>query len=42
MKIQIIIGSTRPGRIGPQIAEWMLDHSPKQSQAEYEIVDLAD
>jgi NAD(P)H-dependent FMN reductase len=42
MKIQIIIGSTRPGRIGPQIARWMHQHVPKHDTADYEIVDIAD
>jgi len=42
MKIQIIIGSTRPGRVGPQIANWMLDNLPKETTADYELVDIAD
>src|ERR1035437_2505641 len=41
MNIQIIIGSTRPGRIGPQIAEWMVENLPKHPETEYEIVDIA-
>ena len=42
MKVQIIIGSTRPGRVGPQIAQWMLKHVPTTETTEYEIVDIAD
>jgi NAD(P)H-dependent FMN reductase len=42
MKVQIIIGSTRPGRVGPQIASWMVDNLPKQDNTTYEIVDIAD
>jgi NAD(P)H-dependent FMN reductase len=42
MKVQVIIGSTRPGRIGPQIAQWIVKHLPEQPQVTYEIVDLAD
>jgi NAD(P)H-dependent FMN reductase len=42
MKIQIIIGSTRPGRVGPQIAQWVLATMPKEEQISYEIVDIAD
>jgi NAD(P)H-dependent FMN reductase len=42
MKVQIIIGSTRPGRVGPQIADWMLDNLPKTSNVEYEIIDVED
>jgi NAD(P)H-dependent FMN reductase len=41
MKIQIIIGSTRPGRVGPQIADWIPENLPKQTEINYEIVDLA-
>lgn len=42
MKIQIIIGSTRPGRVGPQIARWIRDKLPKDEHINYEIVDIAD
>ncbi len=41
MKIQIIIGSTRPGRVGPEIAEWMIENLPQHSSTTYEIIDLA-
>jgi NAD(P)H-dependent FMN reductase len=41
MKVQIIMGSTRPGRVSPQIAEWTLNHLPKKDGVEYEIVDVA-
>jgi NAD(P)H-dependent FMN reductase len=42
MKIQLIIGSTRPGRVGPQIANWIVDNLPVADGTEYEIVDIAD
>jgi NAD(P)H-dependent FMN reductase len=42
MKVQIIIGSTRPGRVGPQIADWIINNLPKSPDTEYEIVDIAD
>jgi NAD(P)H-dependent FMN reductase len=42
MKVQVIIGSTRPGRVGPQIAQWIVKNLPQQPQVNYEIVDLAD
>jgi NAD(P)H-dependent FMN reductase len=42
MKIQLIIGSTRPGRVGPQIANWIIANLPERLETEYEIVDLAD
>jgi NAD(P)H-dependent FMN reductase len=41
MKIQIIIGSTRPGRVGPQIAGWIIENLPARAETEYEIVDVA-
>ena len=41
-RIGIILGSTRPGRRGEQIARWALDVAKQREDAEYEIVDLAD
>lgn len=38
--IQIIIGSTRPGRVGPKIAEWFLDQVKDNKNATYELIDL--
>jgi NAD(P)H-dependent FMN reductase len=40
MKIQLIIGSTRPNRLGPQIADWMIEHMPQEPSVEYEKIDL--
>jgi NAD(P)H-dependent FMN reductase len=42
MKIELIIGSTRPGRVGPQIAEWVVDSLPKKTGIDYEVVDIKD
>src|SRR5215468_8543810 len=41
-KIAIIIGSTRPGRNGEAVAEWVYDIARKRGDAEYELVDIAD
>ena len=41
-KIGIILGSTRPGRNGEQVARWVYDIASRRSDAEFEIVDLAD
>ena len=41
-KIAIIIGSTRPGRNGAAVAQWVLEQAASRSDAEYELVDLAD
>ena len=42
LKIAIIIGSTRPGRNGLAVAQWVNDIAQKRVDAEYEIVDLLD
>ena len=40
--LQIVIGSTRPGRIGPSIAKWVADRAETHGGFAVEIVDLAD
>lgn len=42
MKIGIILGSTRPGRFGAQVADWVLEQTKGREDAEYELVDLKD
>ena len=42
LKIGIILGSTRPGRKGDQVAKWVLEHASRRDSATYELVDLAD
>ncbi len=41
-KIAIIIGSTRPGRNGKQVADWVYEQAKQRTDAEFEVVDLAD
>jgi NAD(P)H-dependent FMN reductase len=41
MKIGIILGSTRQGRVSPQVGEWVKGIADKRGDAEYEIVDIA-
>lgn len=41
-KIGIILGSTRPGRRGEPIAHWVYEHAQQRSDAEFELVDIAD
>ncbi|WP_328328524.1 NAD(P)H-dependent oxidoreductase [Kribbella sp. NBC_00382] len=41
-KIAIILGSTRPGRNGEAVAQWVLDIAKQRSDAEFELVDIAD
>lgn len=42
LKIGIILGSTRPGRVSPQVGEWVKGIADKRGDASYEIVDIAD
>ncbi|MBL1116500.1 NAD(P)H-dependent oxidoreductase [Streptomyces sp. 110] len=41
-KIAIILGSTRPGRNGEAVAHWVFDIARRRTDAEYELVDVAD
>jgi len=41
-KIGIIIGSTRPGRNAEAVANWVYEISKKRTDAEFELVDIAD
>jgi NAD(P)H-dependent FMN reductase len=41
-KIAIILGSTRPGRNGEAVANWVQGIASRRSDAEFELVDLAD
>ncbi|MDX3660195.1 NAD(P)H-dependent oxidoreductase [Streptomyces sp. ID05-26A] len=40
--IGIIIGSTRPGRNGEQVAKWVAQHAQERTDATFELVDLKD
>ncbi|HUD10471.1 MAG TPA: NAD(P)H-dependent oxidoreductase [Candidatus Saccharimonadales bacterium] len=42
MKLKIIIGSTRPGRVTDRAAKWVANEANNLSDSEVEIVDLAD
>ncbi|WP_079507364.1 NADPH-dependent FMN reductase [Mesobacillus jeotgali] len=42
MNIGIILGSTRQGRVSPQVGEWVKELADKRGDANYEIVDIAD
>ena len=41
LRIGIILGSTRPGRRGDQIASWLLATARTHGGADYELIDLA-
>ena len=42
LKIAIVVGSTRPGRKADTVAHWVYGFAKQRSDAEYEIVDIAD
>ncbi|MCB5236118.1 NADPH-dependent FMN reductase [Niallia alba] len=42
LNIGIILGSTREGRVSPQVGEWIKGIADKREDANYEIVDIAD
>jgi len=41
LRIAIILGSTRPGRIGEAVANWVYENAKTRMDAEYELVDIA-
>ncbi|GAA4253605.1 NADPH-dependent FMN reductase [Dactylosporangium darangshiense] len=40
--IGIILGSTRPGRVGEAVAHWVWEVAARRTDAEFELVDLLD
>jgi NAD(P)H-dependent FMN reductase len=42
LKIGIILGSTRQGRVSPQVGEWVKGIADQRADADYEIVDISD
>jgi NAD(P)H-dependent FMN reductase len=42
IRIGIILGSTRPGRNGEQVARWVHDAASRRTDAEFELIDLRD
>jgi NAD(P)H-dependent FMN reductase len=41
-RIGVILGSTRPGRRGEQVATWVMEQADKRTDADFELVDLID
>lgn len=41
IRIAIITGSTRPGRVSEQVARWAYDLAKQRTDAEFELVDIA-
>jgi NAD(P)H-dependent FMN reductase len=42
LKIAVIIGSTRPGRVGESVGQWAYEFAKKRADAEFELVDIKD
>ncbi|KAA2312960.1 NADPH-dependent oxidoreductase [Pseudooceanicola sediminis] len=42
LKLKVITGSTRPGRVGPTVAKWAVQAAEANGKFEVEAVDLAD
>src|SRR5690625_1307711 len=42
LNIGIILGSTRQGRVSPQVGEWIKGIAEERADANYEIVDIMD
>jgi NAD(P)H-dependent FMN reductase len=42
LKLAIILGSTRPGRKGEVVADWVLTRAKERTSADYELIDLID
>lgn len=42
LKLAIIIGSTRPGRVGEGVARWVHEVAQRRDDAEFELVDIED
>lgn len=42
IRIGIIIGSTRPNRIGEAVGKWTYEIASKRTDAEFELIDLAE
>ena len=42
IKVAIVVGSTRPGRMADAVAKWVHEIAAKRGDAEYEVVDVKD
>ena len=42
MRLAVIVGSTRPGRIGPKVANWFAEVARTDGRFDADLVDLAD
>ncbi len=42
LNIGIILGSTRQGRVSPQVGEWVKEIANSHGGSKYEVVDIAE
>ncbi|MGE0081206.1 MAG: NADPH-dependent FMN reductase [Thiohalomonadaceae bacterium] len=42
IKVAVILGSTRPGRLGESVAKWVFDLARQRTDAEFEYIDIKD
>jgi len=42
IRVGIVLGSTRPGRLGESVGRWVYEIARKRTDAEFELVDLKD
>jgi NAD(P)H-dependent FMN reductase len=42
LELAVIIGSTRPGRVGESVARWVYELASQRKDAEFELVDIRD
>ncbi len=42
LKLGIILGSTRQGRVSPQVGQWVERQAEGRERADYELIDIAD
>lgn len=42
LRLAVIIGSTRPGRVGESVAKWFHKFTRTRQDAEFELVDIKD
>lgn len=42
IKIAVVTGSTRPGRVNEAVAQWVVDNAKKVEGADFELVDIAE
>lgn len=42
LRIAVVLSSTRPERVGPAVAQWVMEQLADRDEATYELVDLAD